>query len=170
MLRKILQTLLLVVICLGVFVLIAVVSCEQAQIPPKVPAYPNATLIAQVPNPERVGNSWFATVDYHYASSDSPENIVSFYEAQGYCEKELAKNGRKLCHGNTVHNGSYTVFIDLDEYKAERITPYIIEIRWKGCSYDIVRLLTSPPSTPHPMLAKPSGCATASRSASHWSW
>ncbi len=131
--RKVLLTGLLVALCIGGSVLTAVVSCKQAQIPPKVPTYPGATVVAQ----DTLSKSWVAIADYHYTSTDSPERVVSFYEAQGYCDKELAKNGLKLCRGNTTHNGEYTVFINLDVYKAERITPFSIEIRWKGCSYDI---------------------------------
>jgi len=117
-------------VCLAVCVALAVVGCRRRSTPPDVPIYPQSVLVDQTEMGVETSN--WPLVTYEYTSSDTLEEIISFYR-EASCEK-IGDPQREMCQGEAVPFGEYVVYFDMDQtpYAADGLAYYVVEVRWRG--------------------------------------
>jgi hypothetical protein len=119
-------------LCFAICVATVIIRCRLLNIPREAPIYPQSTLVDQVS--DGVGTSRRPILTYHYTSTDSPESIVAFYEERGYCRENEGYN-RVTCRGRATPSGEFFAYIDLAAYEDQGITSYVVEVRWRGCTW-----------------------------------
>lgn len=70
-----------------------------------------------------------------YASADPSERVVAFYEERASCRGD--EGGRVMCHGEAVPFGEYFVYIDAASDERDGTTSYILEVWWRGCTWEL---------------------------------
>ena len=123
--RKVLGFVFFAFLCSGGCIGATIVRCEWMNTVPKAPVYPNSVLVRQVLN--GVKTSRYPLATYYYTSTDAPESIIVFYEEHGNCGQGDASSPF----------GEYFVGVNVSSYETQEITSFWIEIRWKGCTWDL---------------------------------
>ncbi len=131
-LKIVLCSILFVLLCLGACAAL-VIRCERLNSPPEAPVYPHSTLVNQVSS--GLGTSKWPMVTFDYISTDSPDKIVAFYQGEGSC-RENEGYERMTCRGKARPFGEYFVYIDLASYTTKGTTSYVLELRWRGCTWE----------------------------------
>jgi hypothetical protein len=123
-----------VLVCTGACVICNAVYCIRANRPPKAPIYPESILVEQVSS--GVGTSSRPRLTSRYVTADPPEAVLAFYEDRGSCRDPVPLN-RVLCDGESVPFGEYFAYIDLASYETNGETAYALEIKWRGCTWEL---------------------------------
>jgi len=123
-----------VLVCTGACVIYIVVYCVRANRPPKAPVYPESILVEQVSR--GVSTRSYRRLTSDYVTADPPEAVVAFYEDRGPCRDPGPLN-RVTCDGESVPFGEYFAYIDLASYETNGETAYALEIRWRGCTWEL---------------------------------
>jgi len=120
-----------VTLCCVICAAMTEIRCQRSKSPPEAPVYPRSKVVNHLLS--GIGTRR-PRVTFYYESTDSPENIVAFYEERSSCDVGEPVEGRELCRGNATPFGEYFVYISLDSYAIKEITTYAVEIWWRGCS------------------------------------
>ena len=98
---------------------------------PESPTYPGSTLMNQSDN----GPSTYRLVTQYFVTTASPDDVLEFYENNG------AMCSRNHCSGQAKPSyADFTVLINAASrasYVNKGRTPYVIELRWRGCTNKI---------------------------------
>lgn len=120
-----------IALCSGIIVVGLSVRCLWMNTIPIAPIYPGSLLESR--DIFGVGDALYPIVDYHYSVSSPPERVLEFYNTMDECSY---LDDTIKCPVKTTPFGDGSVQIDMNSYTTNGTTQYLIEIQWKGCTYN----------------------------------